>query len=480
MKDKKSIGRFLFRNSVVIVLIALVIFFIARFICNTISEILIFKYLNWEYIGSEKTYTYPFDRMNTKSIEAVGGWIEILDENRRVIFVRGTKRDQIYQYDQNQLFDDAAILHRDTGRYPFIYNIYPVKGPAGKDYLFIIKLPKLLYHVSITANFWAVFSHPNRLHIIAWVAISGCFLILFLAGMYIYSKFLAKHIRKPLGYLMDGIKEMEKQNYRFRLNFYAEREFAWIRDAFNEMITRLEKAESEKRRLEESKQRMLVDISHDLKTPITSICGFSKLLHDGEIDAAKDREKYVTYIYNKAHYVAGLVDDLFELSKLEDENFQFAYSRNNLAEWLRQLVGEIYPEFERKKFILDIDIEEKPIMVDFDPIQMTRAVNNLLYNVLKHNPEQTRVRIRCRREESQAVLQIADNGIGIPAELRDIIFDPFVRGDEEGSAKDGTGLGLAIAKKIIQRHNGTIILSSAEEAVTIFTIGLPLADLRLH
>ncbi len=474
MKDKKSISRFLLINSMVVIVLAVFIYYTTTLAGRLVIDNFVLMNLNWKDFGAENTYTYPFDHINTGSIEALGGWIEILDENKKVIFVKGKKQDNIYQYYENQLFDYSVMLHNDAEKYPCIYNIYPVEGPGGKPYLYIIKFPKTLYHTSIIANITSVISHPNGLHIIVYAAVAALYLLIFLVAMRFYSKFMARHIKTPLEYLMQGITEMEKQNYKFRMHFYAEKEFASIRDAFNKMAEKLEKIRDEKRALEESKHHMLAEISHDLKTPVTSILGFSRLLMDGSVSGSAENERYAGYIYKKSSYLAELIDELFQISKLDDDSFKFTFLKADIAEWLRRVVSESYPEFEKKGILLDIDISEAQIILEFDGTELKRAINNLLYNEIRYNPEKTTVQIKCYREVNKTVIRISDNGAGIPEEIRDSIFQPFVSGGKTKDSRVGTGLGLAITKRIIERHNGSISLRSDEDNKTIFTIELPI------
>jgi len=477
MRDKKTIGHFLFKNSMVIIVLTVMIYVLSVLIGKRFFDNLLVVNLNWKGIEASETYTYPFENINSESIEALGGWIEILDENMKVIYVKGEKQDDLLEYDEYQLLNYSAAIHKDTQKYPFIYNIYPVENLDGRQYLYIVKFPKTLYHVSVISNLTALIKHPNAIHIIIVSVVISLFLLIFLTVMHFYNKFTSKHINIPLKYLMCGINEMELQNYKYRMDFHAEKEFACIRDCFNKMAERLEYIEAEKILIEKSRQRLLTDISHDLKTPITSILGFSKLLNEGEEFSSEERNRYIGYIYKKSNYIAALIDELFEIAKLEDEGFEFTYHRTDVTEWLRQAVSEIYPEFENKNITLDINICETPIILNFDAKQMKRAVFNLLYNALKYNPSETIVHIYFHKEVDKIILRIEDNGIGIPEEIRSRIFDPFVRKEEVGATDRGSGLGLAITKKIIERHNGRISLTSNSEDITIFTIEFPCLEI---
>lgn len=454
----------------VIIFIMVVSLILTIYVTEFILDNVVYRNIVIKFSEPKDFYKVPFEEMDTRCIEMMECWIEILDENKKVIYVKGEKLDYIEQYDERFLYDQTSI-HFDREKYPYWYNISPVEGPNGEPYLYVFKWPRDKFYFAVTPKL----INTEKINSIGNVTY-GTFLIVFLFFLFVslifYSRFTSKHLKTPLKYFRKGIREMERQNYSTRLDFHAQREFGEIRDAFNKMASKLEDVEMEKMKISKSKQRMIVDISHDLKTPITSIYGFSKLLYDGEAKTKEDEKKYLKYIYNKSLYVSNLIEDFFSFSKLEDENFQFTYEIYDFAEWLRQVISEYYAEIERKEFDLHIDISHTPIMIAFDKKQMARAVINILSNAIKYNLPKTTLWIKCYKNEDQVILIIADNGIGIRKELKKLIFDSFVRGDKSRGTHEGSGLGLAITKKIIERHKGTITLTSEEEAVTIFTITL--------
>jgi signal transduction histidine kinase len=242
------------------------------------------------------------------------------------------------------------------------------------------------------------------------------------------------------------------------------------------MAERLQRTSAEKEAAENNKRNMLLHLSHDLKTPITSIFGYSQLLLDHRELADNQKYKYVQYIHDKSSYIANLIQDLFELAKLGDEHLELNREKVNLAEWFRELVAEFYPEIEHKGFQLEVQIPEEPLSVKLDKVHMHRVVANLIGNTLKYNPAGSVLYASCERVEGRAVLLLGDNGIGIQEEIREHIFEEFIRGNS--TKKDGTGLGLSICKKIIVRHQGTIELATDERYSTMFRISLPVADDR--
>jgi len=281
---------------------------------------------------------------------------------------------------------------------------------------------------------------------------------LFGIAVYIYSRWTARRITEPLEQIAKTITRMRDGHYGERMSFVSSYEFNLIQEHFNEMSAHLERSELENQKLMHSKQQMLLDLSHDLKTPVTTIQGYAKVLHLGFVDSPDKQERYLKMIYDKSVVVTALVDDMFQFAMLDNEEYPFAPRQGDFAEFLRHIAIEYIEQFESKGQELVVDIPSGKILLSFHANSMYRAVSNLLSNALKHNPPGTEVTLELVDTEQSVRLHVSDNGSGIPEALRDVLFDPFVRGDESRQSSGGTGLGLAIARKAIERHGGQLKL----------------------
>lgn len=215
--------------------------------------------------------------------------------------------------------------------------------------------------------------------------------------------------------------------------------------------------EDEKRRSLEYFNSLYTDLAHDLKTPITSILGFLKAIIDEKIEA-KDRVEIETLIYHKTMQVNKLIDSMYEFSKLSNTVFSLNKEPSNLNTLVRNIAAKMYVDFESRGFLFEVDIPETDKLIMIDPFVMERGVTNLLENAIKHNRSGTRVLLKISNSEDTSRIDICDDGEIIPMEVRDTIFDPFVRPDESRSTEAGSGLGLAITKKIVEKHGGTVSL----------------------
>lgn len=220
---------------------------------------------------------------------------------------------------------------------------------------------------------------------------------------------------------------------------------------FNELLAQ---EEAQKRERDQRRNLMLSDIAHDIKTPITTICGYSRALSEGVVEE-KDRQTYLDAIYAKAMRMDELLTLLFEYVKLESEGFVLHREPGDLAELVREMAALLYGDFEDRGMELALELPEGRVSFEMDRLQLGRAVTNLLTNALRYGKEGGRVLIRLRDCE----LTVADEGEPIDPDFAAHIFEPFARGDKARSSKGGSGLGLGIAKKIVELHGGKLLLN---------------------
>lgn len=236
---------------------------------------------------------------------------------------------------------------------------------------------------------------------------------------------------------------------------------------FNELLAQ---EEAQKLARDQRRNLMLSDIAHDIKTPITTICGYSKALSEGIVEK-ENRQSYLDAIYAKAMRMDELVTLLFEYVKLESEGFTMHKEPGDLAELTREMAALLYADFEGREMELVLEIPEERMPFEMDRLQLGRAITNLLTNAIRYGKENGRVLVRLQDYE----LTVADDGEPIDPAFAAHIFEPFTRGDRARSSKGGSGLGLGISKKIVEMHGGRLILnrSFGEGYTKAFQIRLP-------
>lgn len=408
-----------------------------------------------------------YENMDLTHLDIADGWVEVLDEDGNVIFIKGDKKTDHMNYDIQSLTSLLGFQEEQE----FFYQSTPFLSQEGESLILLVVIPHgvLDYNLSLSFGLYEV----SRKIILVLTIGAGVFLILFMINIFVYSKWTAKKIQMPLDQITEVIQEMGDGNSDARMSFKAEYEFSQIRDAFNSMADRLQKSESEKYKLEESRRRMFVDISHDLKTPITTINGFSKALSEGMIKDEEKVRKYLQTIYNKSNRMAKLIDDIFELSKLDSPEQKVDLRTADMVEVVRSVVAEHYEQVEEKQMHILFESDAETLFMKFNPKEISRVISNLICNAILYNEEDTTITICIKNSDRIVTIEVADDGIGIPEHLNEMIFSPFRRGDHTRNSEGGSGLGLAISKKIIENHGGTIeLINSDDEFSTLFRITL--------
>ncbi len=220
--------------------------------------------------------------------------------------------------------------------------------------------------------------------------------------------------------------------------------------------------ENERAQVQKQRYLMISDIAHDLKTPMTTVSGYAKALADGMVKEDQEKE-YLDAIRDKTLRMNDIIQMLFDYVRLDSEGFAINRSRIDICELVRECVAADYTDIENKKDEIEIDIPDTPLTADADKIQLSRVINNLLTNAVKHNPEGTAISVSVREEPDEIRVFVADSGESIEKELADEIFEPFVMGDKSRSTAGGSGLGLSVAHKIAELHGAVLKLVQRPE-----------------
>jgi signal transduction histidine kinase len=250
-----------------------------------------------------------------------------------------------------------------------------------------------------------------------------------------------------------------------------------IRIAINRIVEMLESDRAKSIRTERSRKSLLSDISHDIRTPLTSIIGYVGALRDGIADDAAERDAYVRILDAKSRALKVMIDDIFQLAKLDADEIVMTPEAFDLCELAREILIDFLPELKAKAIALDADIPDAAIPVFADRLSVGRIVRNLVQNALVHGGEGNRVRLSvCRTAESSAagdcvVLTVADRGGGIPPDDIPHVFDRLYRRDAaRGSAAGGSGLGLAIVQSLAGKNGASVGVTSEPGGETAFSV----------
>lgn len=267
------------------------------------------------------------------------------------------------------------------------------------------------------------------------------------------TRFFVSRIKKTFYPIDEAVRDFEK-NRRFKIK-YSEvpSELESMVYDFNELIDNLnyEKEKNEKEYKE--KQRVFANLSHDLRTPLTVIQGYSKAFIDGVVPSEKAGQ-YMTAIYNRVTDAANTMDSLYEYSKVNHPDYQTDIQTGDICEFCKEYLAEKYSDLEFQGYNLEFNIPEGKINFEFDETLMKRLFNNIIGNSIKYNEPGTTIYFSLISKSNEIIFTLGDNGVGMPENIIEDAFKPFVTGDESRTGESGTGLGLAIAKSVVNIHNG--------------------------
>ena len=269
--------------------------------------------------------------------------------------------------------------------------------------------------------------------------------------------FVFKKIEEPLASLASGVDEISKGNLDYRLEYNENDEFLPVCNSFNDMAERLKKSVELTKKNEENRKELLLDISHDLRTPLTAIQAYVEGLIDGVAQTPEMQNKYLETIKRKTIDIDKMVSALFAYSKLDMEEFETKIDLMDVYDFFVDTVGSVHDEYKKKGLnILISKCDNVKIKADAD--LMHRVTVNLLENSLKYKEKPNgNMLITVSADGGKAVIKFEDDGPGVDDDKLDKIFDVFYRTDKARSnTGGGSGIGLAFVKKAVESMNGTV------------------------
>jgi len=297
-------------------------------------------------------------------------------------------------------------------------------------------------------------------------------------AIFIFLRRLERRIIVPIQALRRGVEEIAKGNYDVRVECDLPSDVGLLTDSFNDMASQLLQNERLKAEYEENRKDLVANISHDLKTPVTSIQGYVEMLLERDLPP-EQRERYLKTIHHNVSYLNHLVDDLFLFSRLDMQKLELKLDEVSIRGYLSDLIEEYRLELEpRQVTVTFADHLAGDPQVRMDGKRIYQALDNIVRNAVGHGPEHgLSLEVTLGRRDEWIAIDVKDNGPGIAEDRLPLIFDRFYRIDTERRKRfESTGLGLAITKELIQAHGGRVAVASAVGEGTCFTVLLPEAS----
>lgn len=313
----------------------------------------------------------------------------------------------------------------------------------------------------------------NGMHLWSWqrlfvgVMLVGDAIVVYWRLIRRYRQMQLRHVIEELHYIVDG-------HFDHRIPFVVKTDLQKVIDSINALVDSTVASMEEERQIEQSKDDLITNVSHDIRTPLTSIIGYLGLLKSSELN--EDQAKYIKIAYDKALQMKALAEDLFEYTTLRSStNNKLVLAPLHVNSMLEQVAAGFELEAEKKNITFNVVTRPRDLVIDADAKMIVRMLNNLISNALKYGHGATEINLIANKVNNKFVeLRVENNGEQIPKNSLQKIFDRFYRVESSRNLKTGgTGLGLAITKSIVDLHGGTIKCQSTSE-LTSFIIQLPL------
>lgn len=276
--------------------------------------------------------------------------------------------------------------------------------------------------------------------------------------------------------LVDNVEEMSKGNLDKKIELKSRGDIGQVAQNINSIVEQLQDITMEERKAQQTKTDLITNVSHDLRTPLTSVIGYLNLIEEGRYKDEVELMYYVDIAYEKSLNLNILINDLFELTKMQNRVVNFNKVQLNLVELIGQLISQFEIQFRQENMNCRIDFSVDKLMINSDPIKLVRAFENLITNAMRYGKDGHYVDIKVFTEDEMAVVQVINYGEPIPVVDLPHIFDRFYRVEKSRNTfQGGSGLGLAITKNIIEAHDGSICAISNNES-TIFEVKIPYID----
>ena len=309
---------------------------------------------------------------------------------------------------------------------------------------------------------------------ILWILGLALFVVLISVINNYYTHRMTKRIIKSLEPLNEGVQQIHNSNFAYRIDYQKDDEFKPICEAFNEMAVKLESSAVQKQKDEANRKELIAGISHDLRTPLTSIKGYVEGLDTGVASTDDMRNQYLAIIKNKTGEMEHILEQLFMFSKLDMNEFPLTIRTVEIGPVISDIIEDSVSEYALRGLALNLGELPDNTIVKADVFLLRNVIINILENSVKYKTKDAgKIDISASLTDNSVLMRFADNGPGVDTDMLSKLFDVFYRTDPSRS-RHGSGLGLAISKKIIERMGGSIYAELPQSGGLAIMISLEL------
>ena len=300
-------------------------------------------------------------------------------------------------------------------------------------------------------------------------------LVCVLLGICLFAVIFLFLQRRSLEYIRkiyEAVEKISQGDLNTEIEVVGDDEFSSMAAGLNQMTRDIRSLMDKEREAERSKNELITNVAHDLRTPLTSIIGYLELLSNGTPMTPEMEKKYIDIAYTKAKRLEKLIEDLFGFTKLNYGKISMKVSKVDIIKLLSQLLEEFYPSFAEKNLVYELRSNVPAKAITADGNLLARLFDNLINNAIKYGAEGKKILVDVEADDAVVTVSVTNYGYVIPASELPFLFNKFYRVERSrSSATGGTGLGLAIAKNIVDMHGGDIRVASDLNG-TVFTVRL--------
>lgn len=345
--------------------------------------------------------------------------------------------------------ENSDESYRNNSKNKEYVSFYPINFTDGRGYVIVSGIPQgEIVYDKHSAN-----TLPGTVAI----------LITFLFSFY----FITNKKMKYIEIVSDGLLEISRGNLDYRIKKYGDDELGSLANNINFMAEELNNKIENERKAERAKSELITNVSHDLRTPLTSIKGYLGLIKEKKYGSEEQLEEFLNIAYNKSEKLEVLINDLFEYTKLTSKGVSIDKQDIALNGLLEQLIDELVPISEENNISISEEFINEKVVVSIDPNKTVRVFENLLMNAIRYSLKPGQIKVKLTKEAGFALVSVQNKCDNLSEADLKKIFDRFYRVEKSRSSDTGgSGLGLAIAKNIVQLQGGTIEVKCENEYVS--------------